>query len=298
MVSKSKEVKAIIFGINGQDGYYLTTICKSKNIEVIGVSRSKGDWIKGNVADFSFVSKLVEQYQPDYIFHLAANSTTRHHALFENHEAISTGTLNILESVKIYKPSCRVFLTGSGVQFVNQLQPISESDAFNASSSYAVARIQSVYAARYYRSLGIKCFVGYLFHHESPHRKASHLCKQIADTVNRIASGSVEKIVIGDRTVRKEWAYAEDIATAIFILVQQDEIFEATIGTGNAYSVQDWIEACCKYRNLNWQEYVEDPEQLFSAEYKLLVSDNTTIVRLGWKPNTSFLELVKIMMEN
>src|SRR6202008_1963773 len=107
------------------------------------------------------VSKLIEEQKPDFIFHLAANSTTRHDALFENHATISTGSFNILEAVKNYSPQTKVFISGSGLQFVNADKPIKETDAFEARDPYSVSRIHSVYAARYYRRLGVKAYVGY-----------------------------------------------------------------------------------------------------------------------------------------
>ncbi|MEJ1958889.1 MAG: GDP-mannose 4,6-dehydratase [Nitrosomonadales bacterium] len=171
-------MNALIFGANGQDGVYLHELCKLKGIEPIGVARS-GNALAGNVSDYGQVERLIKHYSPAYVFHLAANSTTRHDALFENHETISTGTLNILEAVKRHSAASKVFITGSGVQFKNAGNPISEKDEFEANSPYSVARIHSVYAARYYRSLGIRAYVGYLFHHESPYRKASHVSKMV-----------------------------------------------------------------------------------------------------------------------
>src|ERR1700761_4457624 len=109
-------MKALIFGANGQDGYYLNEICLKNNIETITVSRSDGNWIKGDIADYAFVEELVKKHRPELIFHVAANSTTRHNALFENHATISTGSLNLLEAVKLHSPQSRVFITGSGVQ--------------------------------------------------------------------------------------------------------------------------------------------------------------------------------------
>jgi GDPmannose 4,6-dehydratase len=151
--SEMKRMNALIFGSGGQDGFYLQQLCRERSIVPIGISRSlNANSIQGDVADYEQVEKLVKFYQPTYIFHFAANSTTHHSALFENHAAISTGTINILESVKNQNPTTRVFITGSGVQFKNTGQPISEKDEFEASSAYSVARIQSVYAPRYYRS--------------------------------------------------------------------------------------------------------------------------------------------------
>lgn len=290
------KLNALIFGCNSQDGFFLWEECVRRQIEVTGVSRSAGTWLQGDVSDYSFVQQLIKNLQPTYVFHLAANSTTRHSALFDNHAAISTGTINILEAVKLYSPHSKVFVTGSGVQFVNKGLPIHENDPFLATSAYAVARIQSVYAARYYRSLGIQTYVGYLFHHESPLRKSHHLSKFIADGVKRIAAGSLEKLEIGDYSVKKEWGYAGDIAAGIFKLTNQNEIFEATIGTGIAYAVEDWLDVCFQTIGKNWKDFVIQPDKTFTPEYNVLVSNNTSILSIGWQPSTSFEALAKLMM--
>ena len=198
-------MKAIIFGINGQDGFYLSQQLQKQAINVIGVSRSGGKHLSGNVSDFHFVNELIQKIKPTYIFHLAANSTTRHDAILENYETITTGTLNILESVKKHSPFTKVFITGSGLQFQNTGKPISELDKFDFSNSYSLVRNQSVFATRYYRTFGIKIYVGYLFHHESPLRGDNHVSKIIVNGAKRISAGSKEKIEIGDISVKKEF---------------------------------------------------------------------------------------------
>ncbi len=112
-------MKAIIFGINGQDGYYLKEISLKKKIEVLRCFPIIRKLDSGDVSNFNFVEHFIKREKPDYIFHFAANSSTQHDTLFENHETISTGTLNILESVRRHSPESRVFITGSGVQFEN-----------------------------------------------------------------------------------------------------------------------------------------------------------------------------------
>jgi GDPmannose 4,6-dehydratase len=287
-------MKALIFGANGQDGHYVNELCSLKDIEIIGISRT-GNWLQGDVSHFDIVERLIQEHLPDYIFHFAANSSTRHDTLFENHETISTGTLNILESVKRHSTESRVFITGSGVQFENKGNPISETDNFKATSPYSIARIQSVYAARYFRSLGIRVYVGYLFHHESPLRKDNHISKMIADAVKRIANGSNEKITLGDISVKKEWAFAGDVAEGIFTLINQDKIFEACIGTGKAYSIQDWLEICFNRIDKDWNDYVHLKES-FIPEYKILISDPSTINSIGWLPKTTFENLCALML--
>lgn len=287
-------MKALIFGATGQDGYYLQELCKLKGIDPIGVARSGNGFI-GNVADYGQVEQLIKQYLPIYVFHLAANSTTRHDALFENHETISTGTLNIFEAVKKHCPTSKVFITGSGLQFRNTGNPIFEHNEFEANCAYSVARIHSVYAARYYRSLGIRAYVGYLFHHESPHRKASHVSKMIALAAQRIAAGSGEMLEIGDIAVRKEWTYARDVMQGIMTLVEQDKVFEATVGSGLAYSIEDWLEQCFTLIGRDWHDHVR-LRPGFVSEYKQLVSNPETINALGWHPSATISDLASMMM--
>jgi GDPmannose 4,6-dehydratase len=288
-------MKALIFGANGQDGYYLNELCREKGIAAVGVSR-KGKWVHGDVARYEDVERLIREYLPDYVFHLAASSTTRHDALFENHETISTGTLNILEAVKKHCPSAKVFITGSGVQFINEGNPISENDVFEGNSPYSVARIQSVYAARYYRSMGIRTYVGYLFHHESPFRKAHHVSKMIALAVKRIAAGSDEVLELKDISVEKEWTFAYDVTKGILALVEQDEVFEAAIGSGKAYSIEYWLEKCFDVIDKDWRKYVQKLAGFKTIEYKRLVSDPATMNRIGWFPAVGVSELAEMMV--
>lgn len=287
-------MKALIFGANGQDGHYISELCKAKGIEPIGISRS-GNWVRGDVSDYQTVEQLVRDYAPVYIFHVAANSTTRHETLFENHATISTGTLNILESVYRHNQDCKVFITGSGVQFINDGNPISETTPFEASSPYSIARIQSVYAARYYRTLGVKAYVGYLFHHESPLRKPNHVSQKVILAAKRIANGSDEKLRIGDLSVEKEWTFAGDVAEGIMALIEQDEIFEVVIGSGKTYTIQDWVETCFSILNMDWHKHVIQTES-FKPEYNRLVSSPALINTLGWKAKVNLQELATMMI--
>lgn len=288
--------RVIIFGNNGQDGYYLSQLFAERGYEVIGVSRT-GHGIIGDVGCAEFVTSLVKEHCPERIFHLAANSTTRHSALVENHKTISTGTLNILEAVYRNCPECKVFLTGSGVQFVNNEKPVHENDQFLAASAYAAERIYSVYLGRYYRQLGLKVYVGYLFHHESPLRKHGHISQKVVQAVRRIASGNMEKIELGDISVRKEWAFAGDIALGIAMLTDQQSVFESVIGTGKAYTIENWLEVCFSLINKNWQDFVTLIPG-FVPEYRCLVSNPETIVSLGWQPKIDLPELARMMLDN
>lgn len=288
-------MKAIIFGVSGQDGHYLSILLKDSGYEVIGITRQDNS-LKVSISDYPSVAELVKLHQPAFIFHLAANSTTSHAALFENHATIATGTLNILEAVKVNSPLTKVFISGSGLQFKNNAQPIKETDPFEARDAYSVSRIQSVYAARYFRSLGIKTYVGYFFNHDSPLRTERHMTKKIAEAAKRIGAGSNEKLEIGDVDAIKEYTYAGDIVKGIWTLVNQDEIAEANISSGNGYSIKDWLVQCFSIISKDWKNYViTNPD--FESQYRQLVSDPSRIFSLGWKPEVSFEELANMMMK-
>jgi GDPmannose 4,6-dehydratase len=291
-------MKALIFGIGGQDGYYLNKLLIKHEIEVIGVSDRDDNWIQGDVGSFDRVEELIKKYHPDYVFHLAAVSTTRHDALFSNHRAISTGTLNILECARLYCSTAKLFLTGSAMQFRNDGFPIDENAPFDASSPYSISRIHSVYAGRYYRNtFGLKVYVGYLFNHDSPLRTEQHVNKKITATLMRIANGSREKLEIGNVEVRKEFNYAGDIVEAIWALVNQDKTHETVIGSGKAYRIRDWIEYCLRKIGGDWNDCVAI-QQGYIPEYKILVSNPRTIEDIGWRPKVDFYQLADLMLDS
>ena len=287
---------AIIFGANGQDGFYLNELLLRQGIRVIGISRS-GDFLRTDITNYTAVNNLIKEHQPDFIFHLAANSTTSHDALFENHQTIAAGTLNILEAVKNFSPQTKVFISGSGLQFKNNNKPIKETDPFEARDAYAVSRIQSVFAARYFRSLGIETYVGYFYNHDSPLRSERHVAKKISAAAKRISTGSAEKLEIGDMSVIKEWAFAGDIVQGIWKFINQDKIYEANISSGLGYSIKDWVEKCFGIIGKDYKNYVIERND-FKAEYKQLVSDASLIHSIGFTPKVSFYELAQMMISN
>lgn len=285
-------MRAIVFGINGQDGFYLKELLQKENCNVIGISRNEGI----DISNFDDVSKLIDQTKPDYIFHLAANSSTKHELLWTNYSTIVSGTINILEAVKNSSPNTKVFIAGSGLQFKNEGKPINENTVFEARDAYSMCRIQSVYSARYYRTLGIKTYVGYLFNHDSPLRTKRHMSKKIAETAKRIATGSGEQLEIGDIYAIKEYSFAGDIVKAIWTLVNQDKIFEVVVGSGKGYSIEEWLNECFSIAGVNWRHHVV-PNKNFVPDYNKLVSDPSLLFSLGWKPEISFKELALMMMQ-
>ncbi|MEA5553503.1 GDP-mannose 4,6-dehydratase [Anabaena cylindrica UHCC 0172] len=291
-------MKVIIFGASGQDGYYLSQLLAKDGIDFISVSRSQGiteNWVKCDVRDSLKTSELISAYCPNYIFHLAANSSTIHDHLIENYLTISGGSVAILEAAYKLNNDCRVFIAGSGLQFENENIPISETANFRCNTAYSMARIQSVYAARYFRSIGLKAYVGYLFHHESSLRKPYYVSQKIVQAAKAIGAGEERIIDLGNIDIQKEWLFAKDVSEAILTLVNQDVVYEAAIGSGLAYSIRDWLDLCFRLIGKDWNPFVKfDPS--LSSDYSRLVSDPKTIMSLSWRPKISFDMLAEIMM--
>ena len=290
-------MKALIFGSSGQDGFYLKKILIKEGIEVVGVSRSGGNFI-ADIKDYNSVYNLVNNYKPDYIFNFAAVSNTDHKYIFENHETISTGTINLLEAVKNTSPNSKIFISGSALQFRNNGLPIDEEIPFDSKDAYSISRIHSVYACRYFRAkFGLKIYIGYLFNHDSCLRSENHLNQKIVRFVQNIKSDNVSKLKIGNVDIKKEFGFALDITKAIWLLVNQDKYFECVIGTGEAYSIKNWLEICFESRGEKWENYIETDEN-FVTDYDILVSNPSKIISLGWHPGYDIYRLANLMLND
>jgi GDPmannose 4,6-dehydratase len=290
-------MKAIIFGSNGQDGFYLKQLLLDSKIEVVTFSRNNADFI-GDISEYEIVFSLIEKFKPDYIFHFAATSTTKHNVILDNQKAIVNGTLNILESVRLVVPDCRIFISGSAMQFKNTGKPINEKTPFELSSAYSMQRWQSVLTSRYYiETFGLKIYIGYLFNHDSFLRSYSHINKKIVGFVNSISKGENGPFEIGNILVRKEFNYAGDIVNAIWQFVNQNNLTECVIGSGISYSIEDWVKICFELSDLDYRKYIKIND-LFVPEYNELVSDPQLIKSIGWEPKCDINELAFKMLNN
>lgn len=293
---KKLKKSIIIFGSNSQDGFYLNELLRGMQFEIINVSRTSGDFL-GSVGNFEFVENLILRTKPEFVFHFAATSSINHDATFENNSSICAGTLNILESVKLHSLKTRVFISGSALQFKNIGIPIDEKTPFDYETTYAIARIYSVNLARYYRKkFGIQTFVGYFFNHDSPLRSEKHINQKIVNHVVKIIRGSNEKLIIGDLSVKKEFSYAKDVVEAVWKLVNQNRFYETVIGTGVAYSIEEWVNYCFKKYSLDWQNHVIIDET-YKSDYQILVSNPQKIMELDWLPRTNIFELADLMLQ-
>ena len=258
------------------------------------VSRNNSP-IKGDVSNYDFVSNLINSIKPDYIFHFAATSNVSHEFLFENHSSISLGTINILESVKTYSKGSKVFIAGSAEQFENNGEPINEFTPFKANSTYSAERIYATHISRYFREKhNVQVYLGFFFHHDSPFRSNNHLNQRIINFVKDLSVESKDKFRIGDYSIQKEFNYSGDFMEAVWLLINQNSIYEVVIGSGKPYPISDWLELAFAKRNLDWRDWIEVDKE-FQRPYEKLFSDPSLMKSLDWEPKTPMDELLNLM---
>jgi len=288
--------RAIIFGGAGQDGLYLQEIISRDGGECIVTARNRSGYTHCDVGQSDQVGKIVRAYKPTYVFHFAAKSSADHSAIHENQKAIVDGTLNILESVKNYTPDCKVFLSGSALQFSSSRDPIDESSDIGNASAYAAQRNASLCLSRYYRiNYGICVYFGFFFHHDSPRRGGHHLAQRIACAAARIKNGSNEKVDIYDPDSEKEWTFAGDSMEAAWLLVRQNAIHECVIGSGVPFTVGEWAKACFDALGLDWRDHVILHENSIGRSSRV-VSRPDRLKALGWSQKVSFATLANLMV--
>jgi len=244
------------------------------------------------------LENLVELNPNDIVIDIGSNDATSnvsHEFLFENHSSISLGTINILESVKTYSKESKVFIAGSAEQFENNGEPINESSPFKANSSYSAERIYSTHISRYFRGkYNVQVYLGFFFHHDSPFRSNNHLNQRIINFVKDLSVESKVKFRIGDYNIQKEFNYSGDFMEAVWLLINQNKIHEAVIGSGKPYPISDWLELAFAKRNLDWRDWIEVDKE-YQIPYEKLFSDPSLMKSLGWEPKTGVAELLNLM---
>ena len=287
----------VILGGGGQDGIFLNKLLVSLGYKVF-VFTHNGNEIGPalDISDFNAVEIVIQKYRPDMVFHLAARSSTRHEFILENHKAIVDGALAVIESIDRHSPNSKVFIASSGLIFKNEGLPITEENDLVTDTAYAMARVEALQIARYYRQRGRKIYVGFLFNHESPLRPLNSVVRKITRNVVDIHLGIEQSLSVGNVDVVKEWMWAGDAVAAMYSLISQDDVFEACIGDGIGMSIRDYAIACCKELEISLDDYLtEIPD--YKSEYVALVSDPERIKSLGWKPEVNMKDLAKLMIE-
>ncbi len=317
--------RALITGITGQDGSYLTELLLEKGYEVHGIIRRSSSFntkridgcyqdphekgVKlflhyGDLSDASSINRILDKTQPDEIYNLGAQSHVK--VSFEIPEytgdATGLGTLRLLESIRETGLSkTKFYQAGSSEMFgLVQEVPQKETTPFYPRSPYGVAKLYSHWITVNYReSYNMFCCNGILFNHESPRRGETFVTRKISRGAAAIKLGIQEKLYLGNLDAKRDWGFAKDYVEAMWMMLQQDKPDDYVIATGETYAVRDFVEETFAHLGLDWKKHVEvDPRYFRPAEVELLIGDATKAkTKLGWKPKVKFKELVHMMAD-
>jgi GDPmannose 4,6-dehydratase len=315
--------KALITGITGQDGSYLTELLLSKGYAVFGIIRRSSSFntgridhlyqdphdpeprmrlVYGDLNDGSSLNKLIRTVQPDEIYNLGAQSHVR--VSFDvpeyTGEVTALGTIRLLEAIRETGVKTKFYQASSSEMYGNAPSPQSEKTPFEPRSPYAAAKLYAHWMTVNYRE-GYRMFAcnGILFNHESPRRGETFVTRKISRAVARIKLGRQNKVFLGNLEARRDWGYAGDYVEAIWLMLQQPEPDDYVIATGETHSVRDFLDEAFGYVQLDWHKHVEiDPRYYRPTEVDLLLGDASKARRkLGWKPKVTFRQLVRMMVD-
>lgn len=308
---------ALITGITGQDGSYLAEFLLSKGYEVVGMVRRSSTVtferiahlqnditiVQGDLHDQSSLVAILEEYQPDEVYNLAAQSfvaTSWSQAVLTG-EVTALGVTRLLEAIRLVNPKIRFYQASSSEMFGKAVEvPQRETTPFYPRSPYGVAKVYGHWITVNYReSYGMFAVSGILFNHESPRRGLEFVTRKISDGVARIKLGLAKELRLGNLEARRDWGFAGEYVQAMWKMLQQEEPEDFVVGTGETHSVREFCDLAFRYVGLNYQDYVVQDERLMRpAEVDLLVSDPAKArQKLGWKPQVNFQQLVEMMVE-
>ena len=308
---------ALITGITGQDGSYLAELLIDKGYEIYGLIRRLGasdltrlgnivdgiTFLEGDLTDQSSLNAATQTAQPDEVYNLAAQSfvTTSWNMPVLTGDITGLGVVRILEAIRNFSPEAKFYQASSSEMFgAAQEFPQNEKTVFHPRSPYAIAKVFGHYSTINYReSYGLFACNGILFNHESPRRGIEFVTKKITDGVARIHCGLSEELRLGNLDVKRDWGFAGDYVKAMWLMLQQKEPDDYVISTGESHSVREFVDQAFSSAGLDWQDYVEIDERFMRhVDVPELRGDSSKAKdKLGWKPATSFNELVALMVE-
>ena len=317
-------MKALITGITGQDGAYLSEFLLSKNYEVHGIVRRSSSFNTGRIdhliskhasdgklqlyysdlLDSSSITNLINNIQPDEIYNLAAQS---HVAVsFQNPILTSQlgtlGSITILETIKHLDKKVKFYQASSSEMFGGASKELlDENSLFDPKSPYGASKVFAHEITKIYRdSYDVFGVNGILFNHESPLRGETFVTRKISKAVGRIAAGIQSKVTLGNLEASRDWGYAKDYIEGMWLMMQYDYPEEWVLATGVTKTVRDFAEEAFKHVNLNWEDYVISSEKYFRPnEVDYLLGDSSKArKKLNWKPSVDFAGLVEIMVEH
>ena len=315
--------KALITGITGQDGSYLTELLLAKGYYVYGMIRRSSSFntgridhiyqdphdpdprlklIYGDLSDASSLNKIIRTVQPHEIYHLGAQSHVR--VSFDvpeyTGEVTGLGTVRILEAIREAGVNTRFYNASSSEMFGNAPPPQNEQTPFMPRSPYAAAKVYAHWMTINYRDgYGLFACNGILFNHESPRRGETFVSRKITKAAARIKLGTQKKLFLGNLDARRDWGYAGDYVEAIWQMLQQEKPADYVIATGETHSVRDFLDEAFGHLDLDWKDYVAiDPRYYRPNEVDVLLGDASKAQKdMGWKPRVRFRELVRMMID-
>jgi GDPmannose 4,6-dehydratase len=313
---------ALITGITGQDGSYLSELLISKGYCVVGlvrrsssIERTRLDHLPkeirgkielqyGDMTDASSLVSAIKKFEPTEIYNLAAQSHVK--ISFEQpiytSDVTAVGALNLLEAIRISDLDVRFYQASSSEQFGKVAHtPQNELTPFHPRSPYAVSKVFAHYATVNYReAYGMHNSCGILFNHESPRRGENFVTRKISLGVAKIKTGAANELVLGNLDAKRDWGFAGDYVEAMWLMLQQQTPDDYVIATGVSHSVRDFCKAAFSHVGLDYNKYVKtDSIYARPSEVDLLCGDATKAKeKLGWKPKVSFNELVSMMVDS
>src|SRR5665811_1842170 len=315
--------RALITGITGQDGLYLSELLVSKGYEVYGLIRGQNNLkldlvhqmvpevklITGDLTDMSSLIRALTVSRPDEVYNLGAISFVAYS--WENAhvttDVTGKGVLNILEAIRLYAgdnaPNVRFYQASSSEMFGKaQEVPQRETTLLWPRSPYGVAKVFGHYMTINYReSYGMHASSGILFNHESPRRGPEFVTRKVSQAVARIKLGIQDDLVLGNLDAKRDWGFAGDYVDAMWRMLQQDTADDYVIATGVNHSIRDLLDIAFRVVGIDeWAPLVkQDPRFMRPAEVEMLIGDPSKARKvLGWEPKVHFEELVTMMVEN
>jgi len=307
---------ALITGISGQDGSYLSEMLLGKGYEVHGLIRRTSNYnlsniehIKdrihlhyGDIENENHLCSILHEISPDEIYNLAAQSDVGVSFQIPEYTGLTTGmgVCRLLEAVKRFSPKARLYQASTSELFGNSPAPQNENTPMMPTSPYAVAKLYGHHMVRVYReSYGLFACCGILFNHESPRRGLNFVTRKITHAVAEIVSGKRQTLWLGNLDAKRDWGYAPEYVKAMWMMLQRDEPEDFVIGTGETHSVGEFAEYAFEVAGLDWLKHIEvDANNLRPNETRLLCADITKAkTLLHWQPDINFRGLVNIMVD-
>jgi GDPmannose 4,6-dehydratase len=312
-----KSRSALITGITGQDGSYLAEILLEKGYEVYGLIRRSSTFntaridhifgdlepVFGDLTDGSVLNQLMRTIRPDEVYNLGAQSHVRVSFDMPEHtgDVDAMGTLRLLDAIREEGVECRFYQASSSEMFGQVVEtPQTEATPFHPRSPYGVAKVYAYWITRNYReAYGMYAVNGILFNHESPRRGPTFVTRKITRAVGAILRGEQEELRLGNLDARRDWGFARDYMDGAWQMLQAEEPDDYVLATGEAHSVEEFLDEAFTYVGLDWREYVTiDPRYFRPAEVDLLIGDYSKAkAKLGWEPKVRFEELVRMMVD-